>query len=369
MSTMTNYTQDERVADRLRLQSLEAEISTNRDAPATSHTERKLLQDRLYAYVYPVLTLPHEITSEIFLRYIPTYPARPVLFGDESPSRLSHICAQWRQAALATPALWRAIALPTPWSDIEREFYISIAASWLERSGTLPLSISVDASPDLDLLVPFAARWEYVSLERYLPLARFPQNLPALVELKINLDREEDEVVTVMDAPKLATLSIFAVGIQPLQHFPWAQLSSLHLREARIPVVVAVLPQCRALRHCRLGLKAGLAASLNIDPIKLDTLNSLVIEFWTNQEPLGPRALVHALRVPALKNFLVHGDLFHQDHPASFASLISTMGCTLERLCIARPESPRAEYTATFPGVPHLELRDDSEVTQEDWGY
>ncbi|KAJ7113036.1 hypothetical protein C8R44DRAFT_596190, partial [Mycena epipterygia] len=68
--------------------------------------ERQHLQAELDRIVYPVLTLPSEITSDIFIQSIPR---------DSNPSRhtapllLTQICRQWRAIALATPSLWQSI--------------------------------------------------------------------------------------------------------------------------------------------------------------------------------------------------------------------------------------------------------------------
>ncbi|KAJ7858204.1 hypothetical protein B0H13DRAFT_1469952, partial [Mycena leptocephala] len=69
------------------------------------HKERDLLQDRLDAYVYPVLTLPVEIVSEIFINCLPPYPKHPPKRSVLS-TLLGQICRTWREIALSTPALW-----------------------------------------------------------------------------------------------------------------------------------------------------------------------------------------------------------------------------------------------------------------------
>ncbi|KAJ6615730.1 hypothetical protein B0H10DRAFT_2039895 [Mycena sp. CBHHK59/15] len=59
---------------------------------------------------YPVLTLPLEITTEIFIRCLP-------LLGDCQPDRnsapmlLLRICRSWSMIARATPALWATLTL------------------------------------------------------------------------------------------------------------------------------------------------------------------------------------------------------------------------------------------------------------------
>ncbi|KAJ6464386.1 hypothetical protein C8R45DRAFT_785759, partial [Mycena sanguinolenta] len=69
------------------------------------------VQSRLDAYKYPVLTLPTEIITEIFIRVPPPYPGTAWLSGPLSPTPLTQICREWRQIALSIPSLWRAINL------------------------------------------------------------------------------------------------------------------------------------------------------------------------------------------------------------------------------------------------------------------
>ncbi|KAJ6588192.1 hypothetical protein B0H19DRAFT_1098293, partial [Mycena capillaripes] len=74
--------------------------------------ERNLLQKRLDAYTYPVLTLPNEVVSEIFGHFLPVYPTSPPAIDLLSPNLLGQICRKWREIALTTPVLWRAISVP-----------------------------------------------------------------------------------------------------------------------------------------------------------------------------------------------------------------------------------------------------------------
>ncbi|KAJ6472706.1 hypothetical protein C8R47DRAFT_1324617 [Mycena vitilis] len=41
--------------------------------------------------------------------FLPVYPLCPPSTGDSSLTLLTHICRAWREIALATPGLWRAI--------------------------------------------------------------------------------------------------------------------------------------------------------------------------------------------------------------------------------------------------------------------
>ncbi|KAK7033404.1 hypothetical protein R3P38DRAFT_3186940 [Favolaschia claudopus] len=124
---------------------IEAQISEPHSAISALHAEKQPAQQRLDSYKYPVLTLPNEIVGEIFLDFLPPYPEPPPLLGEDSPTILTHICRQWREIALTTPALWRSIDL----RDVSVEAATSLACSWLERSGCLPLSLRATDYQDL----------------------------------------------------------------------------------------------------------------------------------------------------------------------------------------------------------------------------
>ncbi|KAJ7204565.1 hypothetical protein B0H12DRAFT_1330552, partial [Mycena haematopus] len=92
-------TASSRAADRARIAEIEAQILQVLEA------EKTCTQKRLDSYTYPVLTLPNEITSEIFTKFIPVYPSPPPFTGLLAPTILTQICRKWRDIALTTPAL------------------------------------------------------------------------------------------------------------------------------------------------------------------------------------------------------------------------------------------------------------------------
>ncbi|KAJ7894003.1 hypothetical protein B0H13DRAFT_1557430, partial [Mycena leptocephala] len=108
-------------------------------ALAGLRAEKTVLQGRLDSYKYPVLTLPNEIISEIFIQFLPVYPLCPPFIGILSPNTLTQICHKWREVALATPALWRAIGLSDHRISFEQQRHITV--TWLKRSRHCPLSI------------------------------------------------------------------------------------------------------------------------------------------------------------------------------------------------------------------------------------
>ncbi|KAJ7164309.1 hypothetical protein C8R46DRAFT_310674 [Mycena filopes] len=94
---------------------------------------------------HPMLTLPPEIIAEIFANFLPPYPERPPLAGLFSPLMLCRICRYWRQVAITTPTLWRAIQIDLrDWdSDKGRAWRLYLLNAWLRRSGDCSLSICI----------------------------------------------------------------------------------------------------------------------------------------------------------------------------------------------------------------------------------
>ncbi|KAJ6560392.1 hypothetical protein B0H19DRAFT_1147508 [Mycena capillaripes] len=98
------------------------------------------LQKQLDSTTYPVLTLPLEITSEIFLHCLPTKRASDVMNVQEAPLLLTHVCRAWREVAISTPALWTTF-------DIDVSYYLpcwsEIAETWFKRTRRCALFVKI----------------------------------------------------------------------------------------------------------------------------------------------------------------------------------------------------------------------------------
>ncbi|KAK7000399.1 hypothetical protein R3P38DRAFT_3219299 [Favolaschia claudopus] len=112
---------------------------------------------RLNLCTDPMARLPLEIQSLIFLhvpistpffvRYRhPTRGWMPRPTPDARPMVFLGVCRLWRDIALSTPKLWSEIELELP----RGPEYISLCKLWLTRARSLPLSLSLHGSLDLD---------------------------------------------------------------------------------------------------------------------------------------------------------------------------------------------------------------------------
>ncbi|KAJ7917678.1 hypothetical protein B0H13DRAFT_2657737, partial [Mycena leptocephala] len=61
-------------ADRSRVADISAQILDLERSISALRIEKTQAQERLDSYKYPVLTLPNEIVSEIFIHFLPPYP-------------------------------------------------------------------------------------------------------------------------------------------------------------------------------------------------------------------------------------------------------------------------------------------------------
>jgi hypothetical protein len=77
-------------ADRARLADLDAQILDLERSLSALRSQRQPVYEHLSAYTYPVLTLPNEITTEIFIHFLPNYPSWPPLTGPNSPTLLAY---------------------------------------------------------------------------------------------------------------------------------------------------------------------------------------------------------------------------------------------------------------------------------------
>ncbi|KAJ7899655.1 hypothetical protein B0H13DRAFT_1528413, partial [Mycena leptocephala] len=93
-------------ADCTRVANIEAQSWHLERSLSALREEKILAQEQHDSYKYPVLTLPKETVSEIFMHVLPAYPSFPPLTGFLSPTLLTHICRTWREIALSIPALW-----------------------------------------------------------------------------------------------------------------------------------------------------------------------------------------------------------------------------------------------------------------------
>ncbi|KAF7356854.1 hypothetical protein MVEN_01021100 [Mycena venus] len=90
------------------------------------------------------LTLPPEITSEIFVYCLPDEEF-VCPNASNAPILLTHICRNWRDISLSTQALWRSLYIDYNWFGHAGKD--KLLCDWLTRAGKMPLSLLIEEDP------------------------------------------------------------------------------------------------------------------------------------------------------------------------------------------------------------------------------
>ncbi|KAJ7219005.1 hypothetical protein B0H12DRAFT_1329255 [Mycena haematopus] len=242
-------------ADRACLLDLKARIVDLERSRTVLRSEQVLVQERLDAYKYPVWTLPNELTSQIFIHSLPVYPDLPPLIGIIPPTSLTHICRHWREVALATPQLWRAIKFVDSSFTVRNEALLHICNAWIARSRSCPLSIEIELEMEhnavyAEPLFMAIARWEHLKL--YAPASFLPQlggPMPMLRSLDLLGDPDDDsDGPAFNDVPHLRTVVVTMSKVT----LPWIHLTCLTLNYATVDQCIRILAQTLNLVQCTL---------------------------------------------------------------------------------------------------------------------
>ncbi|KAJ7145481.1 hypothetical protein C8R46DRAFT_549537 [Mycena filopes] len=347
-----------RAADRTLLADIDTKIADLEHALAQLRTAKDSAQARLDAFKYPVLTLPVEIVSEIFTNFLPAYPLCPPLIGLFSPTLMTHICRLWREIALNTPTLWRAITLSTYYT-IPTRTLVHIGHLWLERSRNCPLSMEIegrgdvpDISPVIEAVAPHRARWEHLrlavpELQTDLPLLG---PMPLLRSLTVRELYLPNTAGSQLDAPLLRSANIDDATAQHIL-LPWAQLTSLTLHNVFASECTPILQQTPYLVHCSLHLWLPRVITDVPPQMSLPHLESLVI---TEEDADPVTGYLETFLVPGLSTLRIQEPCLGVDPIGGLRSFIGKSDCKLRDVVITHKKSGSTSidsYRNAFPSI------------------
>ncbi|KAJ7178161.1 hypothetical protein C8R46DRAFT_1075999, partial [Mycena filopes] len=367
------HTARERAADRrrlvdiaARLQDLELERSLSAGKELLE-TEQDLLQDRLNAYIYPVLSLPPEVVSEIFIRFLPVYQRRAPDKGLYSPVVLTHICRLWREIALSTPRLWctfkiilHAVNLS---SKENHDANLVGVEEWLQRSGSCPLSVELEyfrQDPPLILqtILAHKNRWEHLKLAASVSkLPTIVGPFPLLRTLTVTMwvgDSESDDhrPTAFRDAPllqrRVAIAQCYSEG-RFRDMLPWSQLTVLVIQSIEVNESMGILALTPRLVHCDLTLWS-VAEGDAPSHVSLDQLKTLKLR-RSKFNAYSTMLSVLALQVPALRRLHIDEMYLMPDRVVALRALLMRWNCTPQEIRIARPQQPIHAYSEALPSI------------------
>nr|GAT49347.1 predicted protein [Mycena chlorophos] len=385
-----------RAAYREELAIVDSRIDALKTQLAPLYANRARIRSALATHKYDVTTLPNEVIAEVFTHFLAPYPNPPKRGhrSKNSPTRLLGICRRWHDIALRTPQLWRSIRC-----NASRREDVTVAKSWLERSGTTLISfvcvLDTGGSPSapfsreaaLDAFFSQSGRWEHAVFEihrvaQILPrLCSVPAALggavidtPHLVQLAVvpisyGFDDEDlepfPEIKFVEPVPPLRSLALLAMHCA-LPPAAWSQLASLNLMDIHLSELVVSLGHCTNLIWCKLILYGyGDVSALTGVAIRLPRLEVLSLDTFRAADELDEDVdCLSLFTTPALRLLELAVVFFHpvpgRLEPQIRALLArsrsgSSSGCPLRRVqlsgnhTIAEPQI--AVCRAVFPDV------------------
>ncbi|KAJ7197378.1 hypothetical protein GGX14DRAFT_471193 [Mycena pura] len=327
--------------------------------------QRRAISARLETVVYPVLTLPNEITIRIFTECLPHHGrVRPS--PHSPPLLLTQICRHWRNTALSIGELWTSFDTATDMlgpgrSDLLR-WWLSLTKgyplSWtIHAMGMTPMgNVGTSASHITDIIQPTTYLPKLRCLEvnasenRFRDLVPLRTPLPLLRCLAATLGSENlrDILQCAPDLRHLTTRSL-----SPDLYLASKSLVSLELTgyvNYPADVFLAILNNYPLLSHLKCGGRVTHARGAAVTPATFPSLRSLqfsglgVLEFLTLPN-LTHLEFSQPLRLDIIQPFL------------------SRSGCVIKHLCCVI----RSEWGAfkasleIFPWVETLEIVLDDE--------
>nr|GAT54208.1 predicted protein [Mycena chlorophos] len=117
-------------------------------------------QKQLPAVPYPVLSLPPEIISEIFIHTQNLSPKEGSDFPfygspNHPPLQLMLVCRTWHNIAVSTPALWSSFAV----SFVGKHHLGPVFAAHLERTRNVLLDVEASGEEDMQSTDDFHAHF------------------------------------------------------------------------------------------------------------------------------------------------------------------------------------------------------------------
>ncbi|KAJ7905067.1 hypothetical protein B0H13DRAFT_1620261 [Mycena leptocephala] len=318
------------------------------------------MQAELDAIVYPVLTLPPEVVSEIFIHCLCDTRARPNIA--EAPLLLCNICRTWRDVAIVTPALWSSLQLAFKFSLFGSNF-IDLVDLWLSRTGSHPLSLSLfydeytvtKRREQLNQLVKLLLRHshQWADIELRLPDAaefrQFKGHFPALWTLSVahSIKPSTPPVASFTDAPRLTNAQLsFGCALNPIV-LPWTQLAVLKCDALYVGDCFRLLRETTQIVELSVYLREG-GPQMPLSPfLSLPTLRFLHLL----REECHMDLLQH-LTLPALETLSIS---FETHDIPRFFSFLSRSTCSLRRIIFDAWPFDQIQLTKCLEAMPSLQ--------------
>ncbi|KAJ7611875.1 hypothetical protein DFH06DRAFT_1371713 [Mycena polygramma] len=361
---------------------IRAEISRHKNDLQLLEAKERQLESALARVVYPVLTLPTEIVSMIFVHCLPAHGrVRPS--PRKAPLLLAQICSLWRGIALSTGSLWASVDIRFRCGYVQRYTYggsefgdipnpgaLPLIKAWFSRAKGSPLSVTLRSnhkklSQHFLSLIPSYAH-QIQCLELSLTPADFDHlrgacvEFPALRDLALachQLPISADNPVSIFGNPPFLRQMCILYDVHSTAPFGvYESLTTLTLKTISVPIALGVIAYCARLLHLTIELQDPLDHHLTLEPPRILELHSLTVRVSDDFGPCAP--LLDIITLPKLR----HLELRHALQFDTLQSFLTRSGCILDHLGLgistdgeARREIPT--ILRMFPSLTSLHIR------------
>ncbi|KAJ7739560.1 hypothetical protein B0H16DRAFT_1568414 [Mycena metata] len=337
------------------LEEIKSAISQHKACLTALETREREIAQRLTRglTVYPVLALPNEIVSRIFIQCLPSHgrvrPSRR-----RAPLLLAQICRHWREIALSTCQLWAAVDINAGFIDlmpgarnntIQRG--LPLIQTWFSRAMACPLSLTIRSSkqklpvsiyPIISTVAERLHRLELSLLdEDVASLQQLSISLPHLQHLAICSDKMRPFSIF-PSTPRVHDLYTSQISVSELGLYP--NLTRLQLSTVSLKSLLQIL-QSRPKIICVAARLAPTAVDSSISaPPPLKHLSSLTL--YGRNAPKAVESALKLLTLPNLHHLELHVEL--ELNPDSLLTFFSRSACALDHLTLG------FNYSRTFQG-------------------
>ncbi|KAJ7136872.1 hypothetical protein C8R44DRAFT_363556 [Mycena epipterygia] len=346
---------------RSRLDAIEQRMAALESQMALLRKEREDILEELAAIVYPVLTLPSDITSEIFLHWYAARPLNQYRPPPPSPLPLASTCKLWRAIALSTCRLWTHL-----------RFGGSASAAlghrlqnWLPRAGALPVDLRIhlptSSSQECEavfrIIAQYSSRWGSLDITSDHPIsipADIHGSFSSLTRISLQIRGWSDgdaltEIPAFLNAPRLQEVALTNVALFDWQiSLPWTQLTALSLWHQTVDECLEILTHTPNLEVLTFSYGSSMDPVTSA-PCVLRHLHTISIGCDESHE------LLDYLILPSLDR----ANFFSDECAERVKPLITRSGCsprTLE-LDIYDPDFLFIHlYMLSLPSVRHLQM-------------
>ncbi|KAJ7070039.1 hypothetical protein C8F01DRAFT_541721 [Mycena amicta] len=273
-----------------------------------------LLSELTRVAVYPILTLPPELMSEIFVHCLPEDAWVDL---HDAPLLLTRVCKRWAHIAAATPALWKSFRLSLgEWDDQE---LVELMEAWFRSRRGTPLKVVIGGDlGQVDLLKFMASFQRYspnisslfidLTARNLLLLQPYSLEMDQLQELEITVEDEEDEIYAepvelknvFVNTSKLVKVHVDQI-LPTAITLPWQQLTEFQCYDYFVDEVLEVLRLIPSLTSLDVTLGVEDNRDPNRERLTHPNLQRLIVMEQERLDRHDTPHLLHFLTLPKLE--------------------------------------------------------------------